>query len=334
MSKFDISLSILETISRNNEGRLPNAEVLAARAGMSVEEASEVIKSFRRERGLPELVVVERESEPEPEPETSTTPGPEVYEQILMDDPAQAVDEPVDAFVPGTLLPPHAPSVEEVVNVNEPNKPKRSTVEEHFNRIVDSWSLVFAVAVDLVLNGIGFWIMGPDPIMKVGMVCVSVIVVLFSVRAWIKGNKLLWLTFAFIASFMDTSFILLATDVQSQNVGIDVEYERLKGDVEDAETYLTKLQNLQTEKGAGYATQVRDQTATVEIARKALGEYIPKDLGNRQGMSASGVATAIPDAVMSGRWDRWIFLMLFGLTFIGLQATICSATGVKWNETR
>ena len=221
-----------------------------------------------------------------------------------------------------------------VVRKETPVKEKLgSKIKKFLDGLLDSGALWFAVVIDLVLNGIGFWLIGPDPVMKIGMVCISFIVVLFSVRAWMKRDKLLWAMFALVASFMDTSFLLLATDVQSENLGVDAELARLDGEIKKASDYLEKLQALQIEKGQGYAQQVRDQTATVQKAKDDRQAYVdrPKiETGTK--MSAKRVATAIPDAVMSGKWDRWIFLALFVTVFMGLQLTIISATGVKWNE--
>lgn len=212
-------------------------------------------------------------------------------------------------------------------------KPKK-TMHDVMDVLVDSGSLWFAVAIDLVLNGIGFWIIGPDPIMKVGMLCVSVIIVLFSVRAWIKRDKLLWAMFALVTSFMDTSFVLLATDVQSENLAVDTELIRLTSALSASEAYLKQLQDLQVTKEAGYANQIKDQTAVVQTARSERQSYLDKPKKESGGMSAKRVATAIPDAVMSGSWDRWIFLAVFLTVFLGLQMTIVSATGIKWSEVK
>lgn len=199
--------------------------------------------------------------------------------------------------------------------------------------LIDRGGLYFAMLVDLVLNGIGFWIIGPDPIMKIGMVCVSIIVVVFSVRAWVKHNKVLWAMFAFVATFMDTSFMLLATDVQSANSGIDTELVRLSSNEETAQKYLDSLRVLQLEKGEGYRSQIQD---AIDAVTKAHGEKLawmarPSGSGKVQ-MTADSVATAIPDAAMAGKWSRAILLVIFLTVFAGLQLTIISATGVKWNE--
>jgi len=201
--------------------------------------------------------------------------------------------------------------------------------------IIDGGSLIFAVAVDLVLNGIGFWVIGPDPVMKIGMVCVSVIVVLFSVRAWVKQNIVLWAMFAFVASFMDASFILVATDVQDKNNSTDTELISLTSAENRAQAYLDNLRELQLQKGEGYRTQIQDALSALDSARSQRLQYIAKPIkATEVVMTSSKVFTAIPDAANSGKWDRWIALILCALIFPGLQLTIISATGVKYERVR
>lgn len=222
------------------------------------------------------------------------------------------------------------------VPTNEPRKTRKprgvhKSKEGILSFLVDTGSLGFAVFIDLILNGIGFWIIGPDPIMKIGMVCVSVIVVLFSVRAWIKRNVTLWAMFALVASFMDSSFVLAATDVQNANTGSDAELTRLADNEKKAQEYLDSLRALQLERGEGYRTQVQDAISAVDAAHAARIAWSGNKT-ERVEMSSGKVFTAIPDAVASGRWDRWIALALCMLIFPGLQLTIVSATGVKWRD--
>jgi hypothetical protein len=213
--------------------------------------------------------------------------------------------------------------------------PVQAGAKKDFNlleMIIDSGSLSFAVVIDLVLNGIGFWIIGPEPIMKIGMVCISFIVVLFSVRAWIKGDKLLWAMFALVASFMDLSFILLATDVQSKNSGKTVQETELEDSLTKESGYLESLHSLQLKNGQGYAHQISDQQNVVDRAKKALEDYRSAPVHEETKMVAAKVFTAIPDAISSERWDRWIALSILSLVFIGLQLTIISAAGTKWRK--
>lgn len=216
--------------------------------------------------------------------------------------------------------------------IRKPRAKKTSAVTGFMNTLIDSGSLWFAVILDLILNGIGFWIIGPEPVMKVGMVCVSVIVVLFSVRAWIKRDKLLWMMFALVASFMDASYVLLATDVQSENSGADTELVRLDKQVADDTQYLNDLKAMQLKNGQGYATQITDARTALDKSILARRQYISLPKLPEVSMSAKRVFTAIPDAIFSSRWDRWIALGVMLLIFSGLQLTIISATGVKWNE--
>lgn len=305
--------SILESIAKSNDGRLPKASVLAKRAQMSEEEARQEIDAFKKSHSewLRSLAIPAKE--------------PEQIEYHV----GPASDPEIRIEIPENLVP------EATVPVKKEGPLKK--LGHALDSLTDKGSLWFAVIIDLILNGIGFWIIGPDPIMKLGMVCVSVIVVLFSVRAWIKGNKVLWLNFALVASFMDISFILLATDVQSQNASQDTELTRLIDQADKDQKYLEALQAKQLEKGSGYKDQITQATASRDNSNAALERYRANQgttmVGHYQ-MSASKVFTAIPDAIMSGRWDRWIATIILTMVFAGLQFTIISATGVKWNGKR
>jgi len=243
--------------------------------------------------------------------------------------PLEEAQSWVDAFEPPK---PKANAPKPVPRKSRAKPTVGNKLSHFFESLIDSGSLWFAVVIDLILNGIGFYIIGPDPIMKVGMVCVSFIVVLFSVRAWIKRDKLLWLTFAFVASFMDISFVLLATDVQTQNHSVDTELIRLTDQVSKDSSYLESLQNLQLKNGQGYATQINDARLALAKSEQLKSAHFGANPNGEIQMTASKVFTAIPDAAFSGRWDRWIALGLMILVFVGLQLTIISATGVKWNE--
>lgn len=293
MSDADISRQAMDTIARYNalRGGLPDAQKLADKFRVTMDESLKWLEEFQS-----------------------------TGKELKMDEPATHKEKPAPVKID------IKPAVEE-------KSVKRIDVHKIMNALVDSGSLWFAVIIDLILNGIGFYIIGPEPIMKVGMVCVSVIVVLFSVRAWIKRDKLLWAMFALVASFMDISFILLATDVQTANSSSDTELIRLTDLANKSEVYLESLQSMQLEKGQGYAQQIKDAVSSRDKASSDLQNYrlAPKTEKQAVQMTASKVFTAIPDAVMSGKWDRWIASGLMLLVFTGLQLTIISSTGVKWN---
>lgn len=195
----------------------------------------------------------------------------------------------------------------------------RITLRQAMDFLLDGGALLLAVAIDLVLNAVVFWVIAPDLITRIGMVCLSFIVVLFSLRGWMKGGVIgrsLWAMFALVATFSDLSFALSATDLQAN--GSDPEITRLDDQLLQSQQYLEKLQNLQITKGEGYAQQIREAVVARDAASKSRRDYVSPG----KQMSSSKVFTAIPDAVTTG---RWIQLAFFLLIFAGLQLTIVSS---------
>jgi hypothetical protein len=113
---------------------------------------------------------------------------------------------------------------------------------------LDIIALIVAVTVDLSLNAVAMLAISPGPLEAVAFVAVAFLVVIFGVRAWIKGSKLLWAIFAFSALFFDVSFMLAATDIQSEVIGVqitaetDTQLQRLAEEERRLQTALTDLQ--------------------------------------------------------------------------------------------
>lgn len=207
----------------------------------------------------------------------------------------------------------------------EPRTPRLHSI---FDWMVDGGALILAVVIDLVLNVVVFVTIAPDALTKVGMAGLAFLVVLFSVRGWIKGGfsgKALWALFALVTAFSDVSFALYTTDVQTKTAG-DSELVRLTDEATKEGAYLESLQSLQLEKGQGYAQQVKDAREALGKANEAVSSHVTVESVS---LTASGVFSAIPDAVSRG---RWIELVFFSLIFVGLALTILSAAGIVKKE--
>jgi hypothetical protein len=210
----------------------------------------------------------------------------------------------------------------EEVKEEAPKEPLHHKASRWGNWLLDGGALALAVLIDLILNVVVFITIAPDAITKIGMAGLAFLVVLFSVRGWLKGGwagRSLWALFALVATFSDLSFALYATDVQSKTAA-DTELIRLTDEATKAGAYLESLQSLQLEKGQGYAQQVKDAREALGKANAAVSGYHPAT--ESVALTSTGVFSAIPDSVRSG---RWIELAFFGLLFIGLQMTILSA---------
>lgn len=195
------------------------------------------------------------------------------------------------------------------------------------NKILDGYGLIVALAIDILIVGICFVVVSPGVIEAIAMAALSLVVVLFGVRAWIKGNKVLWAMFAFVAFFFDLSFVLVSTDVQSKSTGPDTELVRLTTKQDEADADVRDLQRQYDEAGKretmdqiyGQLLIARDVSAAAKIDRD---ERLRAKENAKPPITADGLFSAIPDAVKP---KRWIPLIVFAILFSGLQLTIISA---------
>lgn len=222
----------------------------------------------------------------------------------------------------------HGGRVREAGGLGEDDKQDKPV--KHFSTILD-WlldggALILAIAIDLVLNVIVFVTIAPEFWTQIGMGGLAFLVVLFGLRGWIKGGwagQSLWALFALVATFSDLSFALYVTDVQSHtSKSSDTELTRLTDEAKKASEYLESLQSLQLKNGQGYAQQVKDARQAQGDANAAVLSYRPSVTAP---LTSSGVFSAIPDSVRSGRWVELVF---FVLIFLGLQLTIVSSASV------
>jgi hypothetical protein len=220
------------------------------------------------------------------------------------------------------------------------------------NTIIDSVSLVFALAADLILNIICMIILAPGPLEAVGFAAIAIIVVLFSIRSWIIGNKILWAMFAIVSFFFDLSLFLISTDVQTESKAIVITVET------DSElSYLTKksndtqeaLRDLRTQYNSAMkrdtlqeidsqikeTARVADETEKARKTRLAQiesGELNAQATQRRVVITAEMIFGAIGRAIEKGRyWPLAIFAMIFA----GLQLVmITAANSMRGKTTR
>jgi len=215
------------------------------------------------------------------------------------------------------------------------------------NILLDTVALIIALIVDLILNIICMLILAPGPLEAVGFVAISFVVVLFSIRSWLKGNKLLWAMFALVCFFFDLSFTLIATDVQSKSATV------VTVDSDQEFSYLTKraaasaaaLADLRAQYSAAVrretmdeldaqikqAQRVADDADAARTARRAQiesGALNAAATRQRATITATMIFEAIPVACAAG---RFVPLAVFALIFAGLQVVMVTAasSGIK-----
>ncbi len=218
---------------------------------------------------------------------------------------------------------------------------EKDKMKTHLSRLLDAPALAIAMLVDAALVGISLFIVAPGPIEKIGMVLLALVIVLFSVRGWVIGGKMgrgLWVCFALASFFLDLSFALVSTDVQSLNVQ-DSELSRLTAKVDEAEAQTASLQ-AQYDAAGTRATmdqldeQIKTAEAKADKYRQSRQERLSRvESGQSKVITSAALSTAIYDAASSGQPGRITWLIVFALVFAGLQLTMITAATATFSQT-
>ena len=232
----------------------------------------------------------------------------------------------------GTVV---APAGEEMPAMADKKEKWYETLVRNATKIsdwaIDSGTVLLAVILNLVLCGLSLWIMGPSDLEKLGFVAVAFIVVLFGLRALVKGNFWLWLRCELIAGFLGVSFILVGLDYQTNLTADDRQLTALETAETTAGDYLKVLQKLQQKNGEGYKAQVEAQQKIFDTATAIAGAYriqVANKPKKAPEIKAYDILLAIPKAVLgsssklSNDMAMWIALGLFGLVFYILPETL------------
>lgn len=232
-------------------------------------------------------------------------------------------------------LPPPAPKVEPVQDRKVETVPppvQKFSIRKALDFLLDGGALIVAMVVDIVMNVVGFSILAYDDASRIGFIASAFVVVIFALRAWLKGGwygKVLWFTFALVATFLDVSLSVASSHQQSTIVVYDATKDEvliaLKEKAKNDEAYLESLRAKQIEKGEGYKSQIELAVDQSNKSSEAVRNYHPGQESAVRGLSSSDIFTAIPDAALSNDPARQIGLAFFLVFFIGLQLTIVSS---------
>jgi hypothetical protein len=210
------------------------------------------------------------------------------------------------------------------------------------NALLDSAALTIALVVDLILNVICMIIIAPGPLEAIGFAAIACVVVLFAVRSWVIGNKVLWAVFALVSVFFDLSFTLIATDVQtsSQSVIVSADTDsELQYLSKKAETAGADLRGLRDQYRMAMKRETMDQLdkqikeaervfAETEAARSSRLQFIESGGLREQTVRQRATITAamIFGAILaSAQKGRVIPLVIFLMIFSGLQLVMVTA---------
>lgn len=198
---------------------------------------------------------------------------------------------------------------------------------------ISTWALI---GVDLVLNVVTMWIIAPDPISRVGFVGVGIAIVVLCLPSWLRGKKLLWLSFAAVSVFLNLSFTLESIDLQSNAVTVetDTQIARIDQRIASLDAQLVKydeeyrvarqratMDDIERNRGI-----VRSELSKVEAQREARIRQIESGEISLQ-IAGNDIFSAIPRAIED---FRIIQLIVFTLIFSAMQyAIVVFATDEK-----
>jgi len=226
------------------------------------------------------------------------------------------------------------------------NSVSGSLVTKFINYVLDSLGLLIALGVELFITIVSLTSLVILLYEKMAFAGIGLVVVLFGVRAWMKGkqwyNRTVWFSFALVAIFFNVSFALVSTENQAMTQGIEIN--------ESNDPTITRLQENRSqalirrdEINAQYDQAVRAETVDnilaqqtaneeniIQLDRAILDRMIEIESGRAtdqartraSGLTADQIFNAIPEAWING---RYIPLVLFLVLFIGLETTIITA---------
>lgn len=224
---------------------------------------------------------------------------------------------------------------------------KKNKAREILNLFLDQFGLWIALIIQISVMTISMSLLGYQIAIKIGFVLVGFVVVLFAVRAWMKGkgfkNRLLWGLFAFVSVFFSWSFAIVGTDVQTEATEIEITVESdprlnlLNDRIEENNEKLSEAQRQYDlpdlsgnhyEYWRGKISEYENTLSELQDDYDARFAAIESGELTQDAREIAGAITAdrlfyaIPDAARTG---RIIELIIFGAIFIGLEITIITA---------
>jgi len=192
-------------------------------------------------------------------------------------------------------------------------------------------SVTILLSVDLALNMVSMAIISTGELERVGFVAIGIVIVALGVPSYFRGFKGLWLTFAILSAFLNTSFTLESTRIQSLTTSIETDTEliRLTTKQDEAEESLRNLRQQYQQAGKRetmdqLATDIAKQVTAVDDAKLARNDRfrLVEFGGDHPPMLGKDVFTAIPTAVGIHIPASWIELPFFACLFFGMQRAI------------
>jgi hypothetical protein len=201
-------------------------------------------------------------------------------------------------------------------------------------------SLGAMLVIELIINVVSMSILAPGNEERIGFMAIGAILVFLAVPLYLRGFKGLWLTFAILSAFLNTSFVLEGLRVQSMIITVenDTEIARLDRDKATSQKeldgwnrqYDEAIASTNMERINGNIQRVSAYIEKIDLDRSERVAKIEKGEA-RYVLTAADVFFAIPRAIIegitideNGKLDvsSLIRLLFFGTLFYGMQSSI------------
>jgi hypothetical protein len=201
-------------------------------------------------------------------------------------------------------------------------------------------SLGAMLVIELIINVVSMSILAPGNEERIGLMAIGAILVFLAVPLYLRGFKGLWLTFAILSAFLNTSFVLEGLRVQSMVITVenDTEIARLDRDRATSQKeldgwnrqYDEAIASTNMERINQNIQRVSADIKKIDLDRSERVAKIEKGEA-RHVLTAADVFFAIPRAIIegitideNGKLDvsSLIRLLFFGTLFYGMQSSI------------
>jgi hypothetical protein len=201
-------------------------------------------------------------------------------------------------------------------------------------------SLGAMLVIELIINVVSMSILAPGNEERIGFMAIGAILVFLAVPLYLRGFKGLWLTFAILSAFLNTSFVLEGLRVQSMVITVENDTELARLDKEKVTSqneldgwirqYDEAIASTNMERINGNIQRVSADIKKIELDRSERVAKIEKGEA-RHVLTAADVFFAIPRAIIegitideNGKLDvsSLIRLLFFGTLFYGMQSSI------------
>jgi hypothetical protein len=201
-------------------------------------------------------------------------------------------------------------------------------------------SLGAMLVIELIINVVSMSILAPGNEERIGFMAIGAILVFLAVPLYLRGFKGLWLTFAILSAFLNTSFVLEGLRVQSMVITVenDTEIARLDRDRATSQKeldgwnrqYDEAIASTNMERINQNIQRVSADIKKIDLDRSERVAKIEKGEA-RHVLTAADVFFAIPRAIIegitideNGKLDvsSLIRLLFFGTLFYGMQSSI------------